>query len=98
MIRRPPQSTRPVTLFPYTTLFLSAHIAMKTGSPRVNLTDHEKDRHKSLTSVPPHRNIRRLATATPSPAAKSEAQVAELVDALVSGTRDRKSTRLNSSH
>src|SRR3546814_4655128 len=34
MIRRPPRSTRTDTLFPYTTLFRSAPIPPKNGSPR----------------------------------------------------------------
>src|SRR3546814_1047779 len=31
MIRRPPRSTRTDTLFPYTTLFRSAHLAQSAG-------------------------------------------------------------------
>src|SRR3546814_8652104 len=35
MIRRPPRSTRTDTLFPYTTLFRSAHLADGIGDPQV---------------------------------------------------------------
>src|SRR3546814_4010622 len=43
MIRRPPRSTRPDTLFPYTTLFRSADVADDVCGP-------------GLERVPPHRD------------------------------------------
>src|SRR3546814_15416466 len=37
MIRRPPRSTRTDTLFPYTTLFRSIHLAYRNGRGRVRM-------------------------------------------------------------
>src|SRR3546814_1535295 len=109
MIRRPPRSTRTDTLFPYTTLFRSAlnkHrsiIMQNDGPPEINCIDLTADivsAHVSNNSVPisdlpmliqkVHESISGLqnsAAAPPEP----------LVPA-VSLRRDRKSTRLNSSH
>src|SRR3546814_10579840 len=35
MLRRPPTSTRPATLFPYTTLFRSTYRAVRSGACRI---------------------------------------------------------------
>src|SRR3546814_17399781 len=41
MIRRPPRSTRTDTLFPYTTLFRSAHVMAKFLAPHADRLRHD---------------------------------------------------------
>src|SRR3546814_11285623 len=101
MIRRPPRSTRPDTLFPYTTLFRSDPGEAARGEvggraqPRLLLQDLEGE----LADF--EGNGQDLAVAL---AAKGEDLAADLPDVgaapldHVGGGRDRKSTRLNSSH
>src|SRR3712207_8873222 len=85
MIRRPPRST----LFPYTTLFRSEG-AVET--PRVDVPQrepHERAEAACLVTRATEANEksrRRVGRGTPSIAPGCD------------GTRDRKSTRLNSSH
>src|SRR2546430_13458581 len=67
MIRRPPRST----LFPYTTLFRSSHVA---GNVTVNYNDGV------------------------DPAAAAALAKSSDVALVMVGNKDRKSTRLNSSH
>src|SRR2546421_5815871 len=83
MIRRPPRST----LFPYTTLFRSTPIVSVSGTGRLNIQDNK------------------LITATP--VGSATAGVYNGVSGMIqsgrgtgswNGRRDRKSTRLNSSH
>src|SRR3712207_8984911 len=86
MIRRPPRST----LFPYTTLFRS--LDQVTGSLASFTGDGAYDQEGVYTSVGKRHPAAAVivpprATAVPSKAAKSEPT-----------QRDRKSTRLNSSH
>src|SRR3546814_19703658 len=98
MIRRPPRSTRTVTLFPYTTLFrstagnrlpMSAHGAHPKGSGM---------RLRSLLFVPGDRPERFEKAA----ASGTDAVILDLEDSVSPANkakaRDRKSTRLNSSH
>src|SRR3546814_16502587 len=54
MIRRPPRSTRTDTLFPYTTLFRSAHQAPEPSQNRYQGCAHE-----------PHRRGRRICRTVP---------------------------------
>src|SRR3712207_8179631 len=89
MIRRPPRST----LFPYTTLFRSGfereHLG---GAARVWLQETEQDpeRCRRAAAVPPEQGVD-LARAHLQIQTAQHAAIAE-------PTRDRKSTRLNSSH
>src|SRR3712207_7412251 len=83
MIRRPPRST----LFPYTTLFRSAPTpAWGSGGTR---EIRRNDRRRSAPTVP-HRSEQ--------PAGPGRLHVEGPPRHSVPGRRDRKSTRLNSSH
>src|SRR3712207_8400081 len=87
MIRRPPRST----LFPYTTLFRSEQrqVEHRLASPlRVEPRPH----HLPIAQHLRTREVRRAAARARGDAAPQ--RVRELVDVH----RDRKSTRLNSSH
>src|SRR3712207_8432741 len=89
MIRRPPRST----LFPYTTLFRSAdervlHRVAATGPPRVGVGGLD-DLADLPAGVDRHQGVAQLVVGGVQ--ADGEGHVATLV-------RDRKSTRLNSSH
>src|SRR3712207_9130565 len=95
MIRRPPRST----LFPYTTLFRSAHGQRldggKTADPEAVLSSHEAAAILGVTE----RAVRRAITSGALPAAKrSGAYQISSVDVTRYQSQDRKSTRLNSSH
>src|SRR3712207_8753425 len=82
MIRRPPRST----LFPYTTLFRSARARVERDEPRLLRPVDERRRrrrHHPLGRV----DVRRVGVDAPPDQS-----------ADVGRTRDRKSTRLNSSH
>src|SRR3712207_7282873 len=84
MIRRPPRST----LFPYTTLFRSARARREDHPRRPALLAHERDR-RHVRADP-----RRLGHRVPRRAHPPHHR-----DGLVLlRVRDRKSTRLNSSH
>src|SRR3546814_11244973 len=91
MIRRPPRSTRTDTLFPYTTLFRSVEDV--TSHPR-ELGVHVL--HGRVVGVDPvpaphhHRGVADLALRDPADVV--------LVEPVRDLGRDRKSTRLNSSH
>src|SRR3546814_11172753 len=85
MIRRPPRSTRTDTLFPYTTLFLSRGSSFSL-----------------LVAQPPSTATAR-ASARPLFKFESMAFSCAVIDLAafgieIDGERDRKSTRLNSSH
>src|SRR3712207_8685702 len=86
MIRRPPRST----LFPYTTLFRSHVLRRAVARPRPRDVHHEElwiDREKAHLFAAARVNTQvayRRHAVTPSPTPVSD--------------RDRKSTRLNSSH
>src|SRR3546814_1655528 len=104
MIRRPPRSTRTDTLFPYTTLFRSAvehaeNVMVRpdeefrrigkrlvTGVPaRVGMAMGGQDGKAADAVIEPPRQRARLVIGREQPI-------------LVQQRRDRKSTRLNSSH
>src|SRR3546814_6679305 len=110
MILRPPRSTRPDTLFPYTTLFRSAGIARLALTPREPLRawrvtphPHWRARHDANGSRQgPHRRPARLvharwtAVAGDAGAAGDRAHLAG--QPLQRVERDRTSTRMNSRH
>src|SRR3712207_8878536 len=86
MIRRPPRST----LFPYTTLFRSHHAQALRVAGRGAGAEHLRDRRRADPYRPRGRK-------------RSEGGEAALDQLLAAGEaahlgRDRKSTRLNSSH
>src|SRR5688572_32652671 len=85
MIRRPPRST----LFPYTTLFRSVDVAV--GQQDAGMPGAAGDGHGVAASVVVGFPVVVAAPAVDVPALQQGAGV------LVAG-RDRKSTRLNSSH
>src|SRR3712207_7736420 len=86
MIRRPPRST----LFPYTTLFRSflGFLPRKSGERRRLLAELATSPHTTVVFESPHRVAAALR------------EVAEVLgsDREIAVGRDRKSTRLNSSH
>src|SRR3546814_20374089 len=88
MIRRPPRSTRPDTLFPYTTLFRSGRNGLRGVPPIGAGSDHSTILPFLLTVsgslFETIRNGKKKMAYTLGEAAKT--------------TGDRKSTRLNSSH
>src|SRR3546814_16951198 len=101
MIRRPPISTRPDTLFPYTTLFRSRLRFEHGDGLRADLLARVRDYGVIVVQNPSH-----LTIASPFTA---ESLLSGLLDAgipLALGSdgpanpwlKDRKSTRLNSSH
>src|SRR3546814_8302542 len=104
MIRRPPRSTRTDTLFPYTTLFRSEHLAHAgaAGGP------FEADHHDvaGLDRAALYGIERRFLGIEDAcrPFEVLAAVAGKLDDAALRGTVsvkdrvDRKSTRLNSSH
>src|SRR5256885_8470605 len=94
MIRRPPRST----LFPYTTLFRSVHVGvvLDPAAPRVADVVEEIRGER----VPPGAEALLVAGAAHAPGAKADVVDARDLEARVleAAVRDRKSTRLNSSH
>src|SRR3546814_4854747 len=61
MIRRPPRSTRTDTLFPYTTLFRSAHRWRRPLSARPAQRKQAVAHELQISRAIPHAGIRRLA-------------------------------------
>src|SRR3546814_15576617 len=97
MIRRPPRSTRTDTLFPYTTLFRSLD-AMASQDIRAILWLCGRDRSEfdsrgaAITPLPCY------AVDPVVPGAEWASLIAAPAVLLAHSARDRKSTRLNSSH
>src|SRR3546814_20618200 len=94
MIRRPPRSTRTVTLFPYTTLFRSGRHAPLCGKPAHAV--REPSRRRGGVDA-------RSWTAAPTASAlcgreRRAAKASHFSERLIPRIVDRKSTRLNSSH
>src|SRR3712207_9003690 len=85
MIRRPPRST----LFPYTTLFRSRPDAERVGQ---RVLGDEHDAHEQQQQDPGARQGEQHAVPAEQGEPGREARVVGVV------VRDRKSTRLNSSH
>src|SRR3546814_5598213 len=100
MIRRPPRSTRTDTLFPYTTLFRSAHDTVLRFAPAgvdprreaEAITEAEVREVDGIVEIPgaaaflARLPAERWAVVTSAPRALAYVRI------------DRKSTRLNSSH
>src|SRR3546814_12601086 len=111
MLRRPPGSTRTDTLFPYTTLFRSIrHVAEVTCRLAIAVDEallpaqHAADPHRdhcrvgTVRVLPPAEHVE-----VPQPHGLHAVHGTEqlgvlLVHPLRQAVRDRKSTRLNSSH
>src|SRR3546814_19230288 len=92
MILRPPRSTRTDTLFPYTTLFrFSTFISADTAlvPPAVAKDFYWDDDTLPAHVLHPRRGRRKSAASTAEASVKSP---------VAKDARDRKSTRLNSSH
>src|SRR2546426_5383561 len=87
MIRRPPRST----LFPYTTLFRSLVVAGPGAGKTFCLI--ARIQHLISTGIDPHRIC--AVTFTNRAAEEIALRLGERAEQI---TRDRKSTRLNSSH
>src|SRR3546814_15061027 len=117
MIRRPPRSTLTDTLFPYTTLFRSALVAVRVGDAMRTIDPRVGDVLRPIVGVavaqparvePEERIVREeQRTAVGRPERQLDVVVGPAVaehravgPALVVGRRckERKSTRLNSSH
>src|SRR3546814_17239722 len=97
-IRRPPRSTRTDTLFPYTALFRSAVIALHHHPAIMREARADRERGigiEDIGRIEIGHTLVRLAERGALHVAVDPEQVAHL-DHLVG--RDRKSTRLNSSH
>src|SRR3546814_11524536 len=101
MKRRPPRSTRTDPLFPYTTLFRSAHGAVARGDVH--------DRRILAEGLPHHAAPARLEGAhhvvflvgrrrRGEPEGIGRLYAGDLATQVSHGDADRKSTRLNSSH
>src|SRR3546814_19186960 len=98
MARSPPRSTRTDTLFPYTTLFRSS-TARGPPSPETAATRPRTDR----TLRAPSLLIDRSWASVEDNSREIEGNnpvwlIDDFADAQVAADRDRKSTRLNSSH
>src|SRR3546814_11661559 len=98
MIRRPPRSTLTDTLFPYTTLFRS-HLDLAAEGPAEYLELHVAEagaggRCGADRAVVFHKQVAAVGLADLGHVALVGADLGERLQLL----RDRKSTRLNSSH
>src|SRR3546814_13993023 len=100
MTRRPPSSTRPDTLLPYTTLFRSAGfvdlVGLAGGAGQVPAVDH----HLLEGDEPGDRggHLDRAGHGHALPRRRVAPRCDETVERGGDGRADRKSTRLNSSH
>src|SRR3546814_11107136 len=108
MIRRPPRSTRTDTLFPYTSLFRSRDLAVAFSeisgreSHMVWHGDSDLPDGIDVIGVPGGFSygdyLRSGAMAARSPIMRAVVKAAERGVTVVGVCKDRKSTRLNSSH
>src|SRR3546814_15097435 len=99
MRRRPPRSTRTDTLFPYTTLFRSADQRRRAFADRVAQIA-ARDQRVAVVAEIIDALVERHIVIVEAVASKGRQELGQRhadVD-LESGRRDRKSTRLNSSH
>src|SRR3546814_6390623 len=101
MIRRPPRSTRTDTLFPYTTLFRSAHgadgLAGIATDDRPGAVEHALD-HAVVDGGLHFAQRAALFADRKTVAERRVAVLRQRGSRRGQGQRDRKSTRLNSSH
>src|SRR3546814_2630783 len=110
MIRRPPRSTRPDTLFPYTTLFVSGqpqaipgpisrrpHQAVGGDDPFDEVGLHRRPRAILHHHGDGGATVPTLDRPVHAPQARGAAEPGH-DETLGTGGSDRKSTRLNSSH
>src|SRR3546814_19770428 len=99
MIRRPPRSTRTDTLFPYTTLFRSGLHLLSLINDILDLSKIEAGAEELDEEV---LDVAEVAGAVlrvvRQRAEKSGLRIELLHDERLPALRDRKSTRLNSSH
>src|SRR3546814_9797242 len=98
MNRRPPRSTRTDTLFPYTTLFRSASGMSRFGpfpDPTL-LLDHDEAEAAFATMLDGGGSDEQVAAFLSTLSDRGETMVE--IAAAAQAMRDRKSTRLNSSH
>src|SRR3546814_17200815 len=100
MIRRPPRSTRTVTLFPYTTLFRSQCMQM-FGAQFIQAYGMTETTG-TISMLPPEDhdpegNKRMRSAGKPLPGVEIRIVGADGAE-VPTGEVDRKSTRLNSSH
>src|SRR3546814_2931968 len=100
MIRRPPRSTRTDTLFPYTTLFVGAHLVSDRKPPSArNHIAHRVGLQAQGSALCGSSPCERPETTI---GAKSHRPQGGLLQAqgsaLCGSTLDRKNTRLNSSN
>src|SRR3546814_11149950 len=97
MIRRPPRSTRPDTLFPYTTLFrsgLDRGVAVQVEADRS--AGHNRVQDGEVGAATQQDRVRIVGRAAADEGRVGDRRVLTRDRILVA--RDRKSTRLNSSH
>src|SRR3546814_15139974 len=101
MVRRPPRSTRTDTLFPYTTLFRSLLVeiqrASDDGGARPCALTHQTVDVSDKVIRQAHGDLRRHTEMVPLWDSSCVGRYA-LNTTEVDTQRDRKSTRLNSSH
>src|SRR3546814_13491891 len=98
MIRRPPRSTRTVTLFPYSTLFRSKATTLpwllnEFHNQRLGAQIEDAQYHEAEVAF-----FDDLVTGVDSRRAEIDALITSKLAAGWTIERDRKSTRLNSSH
>src|SRR3546814_12192406 len=113
MIRRPPRSTRTDTLFPYTTLFRSGCVEKYSGDRIGLVVEQILDAQRHVETAGQPRAFRAVACGQIERGHRCDARCghrAAVVDTAdiaeiggqreptVAPARDRKSTRLNSSH
>src|SRR3546814_15575551 len=104
MLRRPPESTRTHTLFPYTTLFRSFHILMgrQLGNDFLLAIEPQRGTVRVQFALLPQTD-EAVAMDTVAMVAREDPEKGMVIDTLASplaksADLDRKSTRLNSSH
>src|SRR3546814_15451096 len=105
VLRRPPRSSRPHTLFPYTTLFRSPRSKSADVTSLAALTPRRRDILReaapSLASSLPHRYPRhhtREGKRREDSGLYQISMIATHALPVIASRLDRKSTRLNSSH
>src|SRR3546814_1383540 len=106
MIRRPPRSTRTDTLFPYTTLFRSSTRPRHDQSDRFEVAVHHAHSYRASTAVgdiqatsgDSFRFETGAGLETPLAWEAGNWRESSSQTLATSNPRDRKSTRLNSSH